>query len=124
VQAPACGGHPAEAVAAAEVLGGLRPPLDELEDEDAALGQVGDDCGAHTGFRGSDGVVVLVLTVDREKAGVLCRDADDVGAAVGLDLVVHVGQSAGELGDGVRAAQLGNELEDFVDLDAAAFHVA
>jgi hypothetical protein len=30
----------------------------------------------------------------------------------------------GELGDGVRAAELGDELEDFVDLRAAAFHVA
>ena len=70
------------------------------------------------------GVLVLVLPVDRKEPRVLRGHADDVRPSLGLDLVVRVREAAGELGHGVRALQLGDELEDFVDLCAAAFHVA
>ena len=124
VQLPARGGDPVEPVAAAQVLRGLRLALDELEDEDSALGEVGDHLGADPCLGRRNRVVVLVLPVDCEEPRVLRGHADDVGAAVGLDLVVRVRKAAGELGHGVRAAELGDELEDFVDLCAAAFHVA
>ena len=93
-------------------------------DEDSALGEVRDHLGADPRFGRRDGVLVLVLAVDREEPRVLRGHADDVRPAIGLDLVVRVGEAAGKLGHGVRALQLGDELEDFVDLRAAAFHVA
>jgi hypothetical protein len=45
--------------------------LDELEHEDAALGEVGDDLRADSRVGCRDGVLVLVLPVDGEEASVL-----------------------------------------------------
>ena len=98
VQPPARGGDPVELVAALEVLGALRLPLDELEHEHELLGEVGDHGRPDAGVGGRDRVQVLVLAVDREQAGVLGRHADHEGADGGLDLVVRVGEPAGELG--------------------------
>jgi hypothetical protein len=124
VQLPAGRGHPVEPVPAAQVLRRLCLALDELEDEDGAVREIRDHPGADSRVRRRDRVVVLVLPVDREEARVFRGHADDVRPAVGLDLVVRVREAAGELGHGVRALQLGYELEDFFDLCAAAFHVA
>jgi hypothetical protein len=123
VKLAARGGDPVEPVAAAEVLRALHPPLDETEHEHAPLREVGDDGRAHSNLRRGDRVLVLVLTVDREQARVLGRDSDDVRPSLGLDLVVRVRQAARELGDRLRAGQLGHELDDLLNLGLSA-HVA
>jgi hypothetical protein len=124
VELSACDGDPVESVAATQVVRGLCLALDELEDEDAPLGQVADDRSSDSGLGGRHRVLVLVLAVDGEEARVLGGDPDDVSAAVGLHLVVDVRQPAGELRDGMGAFELGDEPEDFVDRRTAAPHVA
>ena len=79
VELPAGGGDLVQPVSAAEVLGALRLPDDELEDEHVLLREVSRHGGADAGVGGRHGVQVLVLAVDREQAGVLGGDADDVG---------------------------------------------
>ena len=79
VEPAAGGGDLVQLVAAAKILGALRLPGDEPEDEHVLLGKVGSDRGADAGVRGCDRVQVLVLAVDREQARVLGGDPDDVG---------------------------------------------
>ena len=79
MQPAAGGGNLVQLVAAAKVLGALRLPDDELEDEHVLLREVGRHGSPDAGVRGRHGVQVLVLAVDREQAGVLGGNADDVG---------------------------------------------
>jgi hypothetical protein len=115
--------HPVELVASTQILRALGLSLDELEHEHALLGEVRYHAGSHPGFGRGNRVLVFVLAVDCEQARILRRNANDVRPPVGLDLVVRVREAAGELGDGIRAGELGNELENLVDL-RAALHVA
>ena len=123
VELAASGRDPVELVAAPQVLGCLRLPLDELEHEDPVIGEVRDDPSADAGLCGGDAVFILVLSVDGEQARVLRGDAHHVRAALRLDLVVRVREPPGKLGDRGSLAKLGDELEDVVYLRAAA-HVA
>ena len=59
-------------------LRALRLPDDELEHEHVLLGEVRRHRSPDAGVRGSHGVQVLVLAVDRQQAGVLGGDPDDV----------------------------------------------
>ncbi len=122
VQLPARGGDPVEPVAAAKVLRSLRPALDELEHEDAALRKVGDDRRTDARFRGGNRVQILVLAVDGEQTRVLCGHTDDECTGVRLDLVVRIREASGELGHRVRIRQLGDELEGYIDLGTFAGH--
>ena len=80
------------------------------------LGQVVDDRRPHAGVGRGDRVQILVLAVDGEQPGVLGRDAHDVGALGGVDLVVGVRQAAGELRHRLALAKRGDEIEETVEV--------
>jgi hypothetical protein len=107
---------PVEAIAPAQVLGALRLPLDELEHEDRALGEVVDDVRADTRLGRADRGVVLVLAVDGEQARVLARHPHDVRAAADIDPVVRVREAARQRSDAaLPARERGDQVEDLVD---------
>ena len=106
VQPPARVGDEREPVAAPQLLRAQHLAVEELEDEGVVLGNGGDERRSDAGLCGGERVVRLVLAVDREQAGVLARDADDVAARGRRDLVVRVREAAGERLDLRRAVQL------------------
>ena len=80
VEPPAGSGDLVQLVAAAKVLGALRLPSMNSSTSTLSSGRYADHPGPDAGVGGRDRVQVLVLPVDREQAGVLGGDPDDVGA--------------------------------------------
>ncbi len=99
---PAAGvGDERQPVAPAQILGAQHVAVDELEDERVVLRQRRDEPRPDAGLGRRDRVVHLVRAVDREQAGVLAGDADDVRVSPARrHLVVRVRQPARERLDG------------------------
>ncbi len=119
MQAPARVGDARDPVAALQLLAAHHLALEEAEHERVLVGDGGDERRADPGLGGRERVVRLVLAVDREEAGVLAGDADDVAAARRRDLVVRIREAAGERLDLGRAVQLRNGVQDVFDRHAA-----
>ena len=115
VEAPAGLGDGGEPVAALQLLRAQHFAVEELEDECVVLGHRGDERCADAGLGRAARVVRLVLAVDREQAGVLAGDPDDVAATRRRDLVVRVRQAARQRLDRRRVAQLRHRLQHVLE---------
>jgi hypothetical protein len=99
-------------VAGAQRRRAHRRSLDEPDDHGVVLGQVGDHRRPDADLGRTDGVLVLVVAVNGQQAGVVRPASDDEAPRAGRDLVVRVGQPAGQLGDRPPwPGQLGDQVE-------------
>ena len=120
MQAAAGLGHEGDPVTLAQVLGAQHRALDELEHECVVLRQRRDEPRADARVGRGDRVVHLVLTVDREQAGVLAGDPYDVGVSpTRRHLVVRVREPARQRLDGRRILKLRNGRQHVVESHAA-----
>ena len=97
--------HPRQHPGPLQMLVGQRLALEEPDDEDPVVGQEIDDGRTHPGGCGADAVLVLGPAVHRQLVGGRrVRLAEHVGPVGRRDLVVPVGQTAGQGLDRARPA--------------------